>query len=375
MHDLRHRLERAGAAAGRAGRALAGPLRTRYPRFLFGLPLPRGEIPIFNYHEVTRDELEPDLAYLRENGYATLGLDEYVQAAQSRERRRAVLLTFDDAWSSFWSVAFPLLREYGMRAVLFVPTYWVDGHGPPELFMTWEQVRECARSGHVDVQSHAHRHALVHATGLLAGFATPASLASTHFFNWPMRDGGGEELGPPPPGTPVHHAVPLLSARRRYIESAVVVRECRRLAVVLGESAFARPDAMRKLYARHAAVSARYPGRWATGEELEREQVREFEASRDRFAEALGYAPRYFAFPWRLGTDRALELARDFGMAAVFGVGLDFRRARRPRLPLPVYGRLRGDWLRCLPGKGRVHALPLLASRLRRVAQPESLAH
>src|SRR5690606_5641594 len=132
----------------------------------------RGEIPIFNYHEVTRAQLEPDLAYLRENGYATLGLGEYLRAAASRAPRRAVLLTFDDAWSSFFSVAFPLLREYGMRAVVFAPTHWVDGNGPAGLFMSWREVRECAASGFVDVQSHAWRHALVHTSNRLSGFAT-----------------------------------------------------------------------------------------------------------------------------------------------------------------------------------------------------------
>ena len=59
----------------------------------------------------------------------------------------------------------------------------------------------------------------------------------------------------------------------------------------------------------------------------------------------------------------------------VFGVGVDFRAARRPGLPVPVFGRLKGDWLRCLPGKGRVHALPVLAGRLRRVTTLHHLTH
>jgi peptidoglycan/xylan/chitin deacetylase (PgdA/CDA1 family) len=373
MDDVRHRLAEALAAGARAARAAAGPLRTRYPGFLFGLPVPRGEIPVFNYHEVTRETLEPDLAYLRENGYATLGLDEYVRAAASRSPRRAVLLTFDDAWESFWSVAFPLLRRYDMRAALFAPSHWVDGNGPPGLFMTWEQVRECASSGHVDVASHAWRHALVHTSATLAGFATPATLASTHFFDWPMRAGG--QLGPPAPGTPIHRAVPLLSARRCWVENTVVTEACTRLAEEEGASFFASPDAEIRLRRRHAEVSANHPGRWMDEAELERERLREFEVSRNRFAEELGHAPRYFAFPWRLGNARALELARRFGMRAVFGVGVDFRTARRQGLPLPVYGRLKGDWLRCLPGKGRVHALPLLAAKLRRLGASAGIAH
>ncbi|HZD53761.1 MAG TPA: polysaccharide deacetylase family protein, partial [Woeseiaceae bacterium] len=337
MHDLKHRGARLLAAGERASRAVAGPLRTRYPGFLFGLPLPRNEVPIFNYHEVAPETLEPDLDYLRENGYATLSLREFLQTMQAgARRRRAVLLTFDDAWSSFWTVAFPLLRKYQMRAVLFAPTYWMDGHGPDGLFMGWDQLRDCAASGFVEVQSHAHRHALVHTSARLHGFATPESLARTHFFNWPMRE-DDPGLGPPPPGTPVYGALPLLSATRRYIESAEAVRACRSFVAEQTDSFFSDSDAEGELRRHHAEVSARNPGRWATQEELEREMIVEFDRSRERFEDELGYAPPYFAYPWMLGNRRSFELARRAGLTAAFGVGVDFRRARRRGLPLPVY--------------------------------------
>lgn len=377
MNDVKLSLARFQAAGERAARALTGPLRTRYPGFLFGMPLPKAEIPVFNYHEVTREELEPDLEYLRANGYATLSLKEFVNASRAGTTpRRAVLLTFDDAWSSFWTVAFPLLREYEMRAALFAPTWWMDGNGPDGLFMNWDQLRECAASGFVDVASHAHRHALVHTSARPCGFATPDVLARTHFFNWPMRaEESGERLGPPAPGTPVHRSLPLLSAARRYVESAHAARECRRFAAGQDPAFLSSPKGVTSLWRHHAQVSAKHPGRWSTAEELEEQRLVEFTRSRERFLAELGYAPRYFAFPWMLGNDRSLELARRFGMLAAFGVGVDFAAARRPRLPLPVYGRLKGDWLRCLPGKGRVHALPVLMGKLRRVATPQSLAH
>ncbi len=376
MPHLKDSLERARAAGARTGRALAGPLRTRYPGFIFGLPLAAGEVPVFNYHEVTGPELETDLAYLRENGYATLGIDEFIRATRSRERRRVVLLTFDDAWSSFRTVAYPVLREYRMRAVLFAPTHWVDGNGPEGMFMNWDEVRECVASGFVEVESHAYRHALVHASAQVAGFASPATLSATHFFNWPMREAdGASALGPPPPGTPVHHALPLLSATRRYIESTAAVRACRRLVEERGPTLFDSPDADTQLRACYREANERHPGRWASEEELERERRREFEVSRERFCTELGYAPRYFAFPWMLGCRRALELAAQQGLEAVFGVGVDFRTARRPGLPVPVYARYKSDWLRCLPGRGRVHALPVLAGKLRHLGTPDSLAH
>ena len=377
MPDLNHLAAHCRVAAERTGRALAGPLRTRYPGFLFGLPVPVGEVPIFNYHEVTPEELAPDLEYLRDNGYVTLSLEEFMRVRQDKKRpRRCVMLTFDDAWSSFWSVALPLLRQYQMRAVLFAPSYWMNGTGPEGLFMNWAQLRDCVASGLVDVQSHAHRHALVHTGAQLAGFATPETLGRYHFFDWPMRHNyGNYELGAPPAGTPFYRAAPLLSARRRYIENAEVNRLCRDYVTREGDDFFAQPDAVTRLRKYYAQVAADRPGRWSSDEELERERLTEFDRSRELFRQELGFAPRYFAYPWMLGNTRSLELAKRAGMAAAFGVGVDFRAARRRGLPVPVFGRLKGDWLRCLPGKGRVHALPVLAGRLRRVATLQHLAH
>lgn len=102
MADPHSALERLQHAGESVAYALEGPLRTHYPGFLFGFPLRKHAVPIFNYHEVTAEALEPDLDYLRENGYTTLCLHEFMQATQGGvHRRRAVLLTFDDAWSSF----------------------------------------------------------------------------------------------------------------------------------------------------------------------------------------------------------------------------------------------------------------------------------
>src|SRR5689334_6567077 len=119
----RARLDSGSGAAvyARTGRILRGAgnvLRTRYPLFLLGLPPPRGEIPVFIYHDVTPAAFARDLEFLRSNGYRTIGLDEFIAAGarKSAGRERRVLLTFDDARSSFYEVALPALRTFDARA-------------------------------------------------------------------------------------------------------------------------------------------------------------------------------------------------------------------------------------------------------------------
>src|ERR687889_2923418 len=115
---------------GRLLRTASRVSRTRYPGFIFGLPLARGEIPIFTYHDVETQVFARDLEFLHANSYRTLSLPEYLAARKGGRRPdRAVLLTFDDARKSFWTVALPLLRTFDARAVLFAPAYWMKKWG------------------------------------------------------------------------------------------------------------------------------------------------------------------------------------------------------------------------------------------------------
>ena len=103
-------------------------------------------------------EFRADLAFLQENGYRTLGVDEFCKR-DLREEEKTVLLTFDDARRNFFKVAFPLLCEFKSQATLFVSTNWISSRVEEEsnksvgtgmvssgdLFMTWEEIRTCAR--------------------------------------------------------------------------------------------------------------------------------------------------------------------------------------------------------------------------------------
>ena len=76
-----------------------------------------------------------------------------------------------------------------------------------------------------------------------------------------------------------------------------------------------------------------------------------------------------------LGTPESLELARRTGFQNAFGVALDYRQARRGRLPLPVFGRLRSDWLPLLPGRGRARFLSIAARKVANFRGSQPLAH
>jgi poly-beta-1,6-N-acetyl-D-glucosamine N-deacetylase len=109
-------------------------------------------------------------AWLKAKDFRPVSVDQIVASRNGGPRLppRAVLLTFDDAYKSQYTRAFPLLQQYGYPAVIGVVTRWTDTPAgepvrishksvmPPGYFMSWDDLREMAQSGLVEIASHTH---------------------------------------------------------------------------------------------------------------------------------------------------------------------------------------------------------------------------
>ncbi len=81
---------------------------------------------------------EQQMAYLSRR-YAALTLEEVIDAAARGTKlpRRAVLITFDDAYRDFGEIAWPILRRNRLPATLFVPTGYP---GDPARSFWWDRL-------------------------------------------------------------------------------------------------------------------------------------------------------------------------------------------------------------------------------------------
>jgi hypothetical protein len=245
-------------------------------------------------------------------------------------------------------------------------------------FMSWREVRACVESGLVDVQSHAHRHALVATEPQLVDFAHPQALTRFDIYDWPMREvAGDEELGRPALGTPIYRSAPLLSATRRYVENDEITQACREhVARNGGEQFFAQPQWRQELSELHRQLSERLQGRYMDDDAFRALVASEFELNREQFRKHLAVPPSCLAYPWMLGSPLSLELAKRHGIRTAFGVALDYgAERRRARLPIPVFGRLKCDWLQFLPGRQRSNVLTAVGRKLSGIAKLQHLAH
>ncbi|MGE8638744.1 MAG: poly-beta-1,6-N-acetyl-D-glucosamine N-deacetylase PgaB [Achromobacter sp.] len=116
---------------------------------------------------VRTDRLVDQLAWLRANGYQAVSVDQILAARQGGQPlpERAVLLSFDDGYRSFYTRVLPILKAYGWPALLAPVGVWmdtpadkpVDFGGSPEArdrFLTWDQIREISQSGLVEIAAH-----------------------------------------------------------------------------------------------------------------------------------------------------------------------------------------------------------------------------
>jgi len=141
-------------------------------------------IPILAYHKVdteapTRfwirtDSFELQMALLRERGHETVSLEDLWLFANGAAGlpRKSVCITFDDGYENFFSRAFPILRKYGFKATVFLPTAFIGtdcrhsnewDRSPEESFfradhMLWTEVLQLQKYG-MEFGAHTRTHA------------------------------------------------------------------------------------------------------------------------------------------------------------------------------------------------------------------------
>ena len=67
---------------------------------------------------------------------------------------KKILITIDDAFSSFYEIAWPYLKKEKIPFILFVSTETVGKNG----YMTWEQIKELEREKIAYIGNHSHTH-------------------------------------------------------------------------------------------------------------------------------------------------------------------------------------------------------------------------
>lgn len=102
-------------------------------------------------------DFRAQMHYLADNNYTPIDFYQLSRAISSHEPLPAkpILITLDDGYRDNYDNAFPVLRELGFTATIFLATDFLDSGNPN--YMTWEMVAEMAQQG-IRFEPHSKSH-------------------------------------------------------------------------------------------------------------------------------------------------------------------------------------------------------------------------
>ena len=110
-----------------------------------------------NKYPSTNVKKEIFIQHLKEinnSGIEFITVKKFEEIMKTNIDKNYLLLTIDDAFASFYSNAWPILKSKKIPFILFVSTREIGKHG----YMTWNQIKEIATNSLVTIGNHSHSH-------------------------------------------------------------------------------------------------------------------------------------------------------------------------------------------------------------------------
>jgi hypothetical protein len=350
-------------------------------------PYPVYEIPVFTFHTALPDWFDEQCRHLVENGYRTLSADEFNFRLKNSKSKpeKTILMTFDDGLKQVWSVAYPILKKYGLHATCFLipgcipeannevrPTLddvWlgtvqssdVMGTRKNELpLASWEEIKIMHESGVIDFQSHTMNHAVVPVSDEITDFVHPGY--DPHFYgniHIPLYTQNGQDVisRKPSLGMPIYAAKPRMQAEARYFDDENLRKHCVDEVDKRGGRAFFEESNWRSILRRLVSAykgSHKLCSRYEKPEERDLAIFEELLMSKKVIEEKLpGKEVTQLCYPWYDAGNFAIEASRKAGYKVNF---FGQRKGRYTNIPgqdpFDVV-RVEEIFLQRLPGKGR----------------------
>jgi peptidoglycan/xylan/chitin deacetylase (PgdA/CDA1 family) len=158
------------------------------------------DIPIIMFHSVNScqsihpmsrlsilpEEFRAYLRMFRKLGYQLISMDSLLVGSFD-DKKPCAVLTFDDGFKDTLRIAGPILQEFGAEATVFVNPVYTSKKTDVASdwgFMTWEELKECVKSGILDVQAHTMTHEFIFISDKIIDFYTPEKFDKYYWLSW-----------------------------------------------------------------------------------------------------------------------------------------------------------------------------------------------
>ncbi len=122
-------------------------------------------VPVLAYHKfsnntpekltVTRAQFENQMTFLKENNYHVITLNEFSNFLEYKEQipKQSVVITIDDGWESFYTIAYPILKKFNFPATIFIYTDFIG----QKKALSWKQLKKMSQN-RISIQSLTKTH-------------------------------------------------------------------------------------------------------------------------------------------------------------------------------------------------------------------------
>ncbi len=103
---------------------------------------------------IKMDIFEEHIKIIKNSSYNFLNPNNFDEQFNKPKQKKKILITIDDAFESFYTEAWPYLKENKIPFILFVSTEPVGKRG----YMTWKQIKEIESNDFAYIGHHSHTH-------------------------------------------------------------------------------------------------------------------------------------------------------------------------------------------------------------------------
>ena len=371
----------------------------RYPSFIYRRSSRADEMPpIFCFHSTETNYFEKLLKFLKRNGYITIDCDEYyeMQATGNRnECHKKIMISFDDGLREVYTVVYPLLKKYNMKAVVFLIPGRIretvndlyfnlgDDRGRKDYaekikkhddklqpLATWNEIEVMHKSGLIDFQSHTLLHNRIFSDDKVIDFVNPNLLNKIHphrLTMWEEKPNSEISYTLPLLGAPIYKSSPRMAGQLAVKEEKLGLSACVNYVKQKGGNRYFDSNTWKNelfdVYNRNSLQEKQIE----TLDEQENNITNDLLNARKIIENYLpGKKVRHLAYPWGVGSEIAERSAKKVGYISCYWGRVD------DRLKNKFYGnpfrmaRIGSDFVKLLEGRGRSRLIDVIGGKLLR---------
>ncbi len=367
-----------------------------YPEFVYSKndKLNLDGIPVFVYHTIEPVLFESQLQYLKENEYKTLSIDEFYKNIienKNYQGHKSVLLTIDDARSSVWRYAYPLLKKYKMHATVFVipgitaeenscrknlEDFWnnkcslIEIHEKDtsdETLCNWQEIKAMYSSGFLNIESHTLFHREIFCNLNVVDYITPDDSFIPYNFKgsayYSLNNLGKSVSSSDFVGLPLFESAPLMLAGPKLNIHPEFISKCKE---IYNDSLRTKGDwknAIKNIFKEESSSNSYF----SIEKHSKEDAMQDLNIARELIQKRLdSNAGNHLCLPWTRGNIETINICRELGIKSCFWGILEDKKINKPGDDPLFSSRIKNDFIFRLPGNGRKRLFSIYADKLKR---------